>query len=518
MKHSRETCTMCRKQSGMVCYIKKYDRNLECLKANFILVAITKYGLNRSLVANNKKEWSHVNLPFQLGEVSGKYLDYLDKLLSYLQTLLSTLILQFPEQENLGSLLEHITSYRGVHWAMALVYGHKAERIERTAVFFQMTMFKETTTALTLKDAIEEVESQDGVSAWNTFLFLYEMMGLYTRTLLFSTLDVNTFNQKDRDMANKEYRWDVVIQDIIRPPRVWLNRGIMLYKLRNDSFVSHMKGLLERFESLEIFDDKFRLKKFTNIYQHFSPAFKDNQEIEVYSCEVCQRDVFSKDTKYVYHNFHPHCEPWFGTDEARSKKHSVYNVLTKADIHLNLENIILYNHNQQIEDGKPYITFAMGMGLKVICNEGECAHIYDSHIFKYRGVLSANFLGLLTRYRQEFRNLQCWTCKMYSKESHRCRSCKSRLYCSKECQTKDWKVHETICKELKEVGDQVKSDSYERKENGRIKVEEDYKHYIRGHEDCGDNCSGCHQVKNMYDKLGGKAHTKPSTDTDTEVD
>ena len=107
---------------------------------------------------------------------------------------------------------------------------------------------------------------------------------------------------------------------------------------------------------------------------------------------------------------------------------------------------------------------------------------------------------LIAKYKlMILKDMKCWFCKTHSSESHRCSTCKSRLYCSKVCQNEDWTVHKMICNDLKESGTQVKTDSQERREHSYLS--EEFKDYLKGC-DCGlKNCIICSVNKTAFSDL-----------------
>ena len=129
---------------------------------------------------------------FSVWKVSGKYIDFLDKLWSYLQGLLSILMSQYPEHVcgKLVELGQNVLSFRAAHWTLAMIYAVKSERIERTTEFIQRTLCEDTSCVLQLFNKIRKVESQERISAWNSFMFLYEMLGIYSMANIFSSVDV----------------------------------------------------------------------------------------------------------------------------------------------------------------------------------------------------------------------------------------------------------------------------------------------------------------------------------------
>ena len=68
-------------------------------------------------------------------------------------------------------------------------------------------------------------------------------------------------------------------------------------------------------------------------------------------------------------------------------------------------------------------------------------------------------------------NIWCDNCFKVGRKGHRCRKCLTKIYCTKECQREDFKVHNMICR-VEEVVRKKKGDRREREEVGRKDSEE----------------------------------------------
>ena len=94
---SSDNCVSCKKTSvdykqlhkkdspGMACYFKYFESEHNLFKKEF--VKLLRNNMNSSKTTSEKYEGSS-NFPFEFGEITGNYIDYLDKLLSNLQSLL----------------------------------------------------------------------------------------------------------------------------------------------------------------------------------------------------------------------------------------------------------------------------------------------------------------------------------------------------------------------------------------------------------------------------------------------
>ena len=65
---------------------------------------------------------------------------------------------------------------------------------------------------------------------------------------------------------------------------------------------------------------------------------------------------------------------------------------------------------------------------------------------------------------------RCNNCDLVGKKGHRCSNCLAKLYCSKECQLEDFKVHKKVCRKG-EVERKKKGEKGERKEEGERDAE-----------------------------------------------
>ena len=108
---------------------------------------------------------------------------------------------------------------------------------------------------------------------------------------------------------------------------------------------------------------------------------------------------------------------------------------------------------------------------------------------------------MVTKYESQLYELKCWSCKLLSGNSHRCSTCRSRVYCSKECQNKDWKLHKNICEILKEDGKQIKIESHKQKAQGSNRALANFEELVKGCK-CGEeNCETVHEIKRLYGNM-----------------
>ena len=161
---------------------------------------------------------------------------------------------------------------------------------------------------------------------------------------------------------------------------------------------------------------------------------------------------------------------------------------------------LVKNCSPRIKANTPYISYFGGSGLRVICNQGNCKDVFENVAY-YRIYLMNHVLNIISKYQKKFSDFQCWQCKILSSKCHRCSFCKSRQYCSEQCQHKDWKTHQTFCSELKETGTQIKVDAKERREQGDSRAQRAFESCISRCK-CGmEDCLMVHQLKLLYGKL-----------------
>lgn len=244
---------------------------------------------------------------------------------------------------------------------------------------------------------------------------------------------MNSFAANDKKMVVCPLTWKLDLESKYTIESIPVNIQIKLLEV-------HL-------ELLEIFEGALpALKPFRKIFEHFFTPGKEQQ-----SCELCLKEVETRDCKYVFHS------------------------LLARDFTTMCREKVKEFYSSQIEDGKAYITYMATSGFKVICNVGDCKDMYGPHIHELRAKQIQSFVLLMTKYRTMWTQFQCWFCKIYSRESHRCSTCKSRQYCSEDCQNKDWKIHQLICSQLKAAGTQLKTDVRTKKENGKKLKDEKFR-------------------------------------------
>jgi len=514
--HTYDTCTSCKNESadynhlhkkdssGMACHLKMLGSDV--FMRSFIFSS--KYQMNFKIPMTNIPISSSVNFPIEFGEITGHYLDYLDKLFSMLLSLLCHLRFRYPKVNRVAELLKLVTNFRGYHWSNALKTGVISERINLTMEFIRFLYSGDW--ILELNEVLGKFESQtSGVTAWNSFMFLYEMLGVCSVTHPMLTIDLDSINEEDKSSVNSAHLNSLNIKG--------KGHQLCILPLKNNVY-----DFREQLESLDICDENYQLKSFQEIYLHFETLFgaeflqsvstdvfqevaadqtsieeKETQQIKLVVCELCWKAVDIKNCHYVFHSilFFDMCL----MKEKNRKNSFMFENFKKACATM-------------IDPEKAYITYSIGSGMRVICNEGDCKGVFMEHVAFYRISNGLSLTSIINKYEQKFADFRCWTCKLYSGKSHRCSTCKSRLYCSQECQNKDWKIHQTICNDLKESGTQVKIDSQERKENSNIYTEKKFQEQVTSCK-CGkSDCEMVKQIKMLYGKTNNEQQTEEEVD------
>ena len=78
------------------------------------------------------------------------------------------------------------------------------------------------------------------------------------------------------------------------------------------------------------------------------------------------------------------------------------------------------------------------------CLSKECFEI----VYEQVGSILFRLMTEGTALAQRFEEHRCDACFRVNDKGHRCSSCKTKVYCSPECQNKDWIVHKLCCREL----------------------------------------------------------------------
>ena len=457
----------------MACYHKMFDSDLLLFRQKFQDILMKNMELT--------KETVHVqsigNLPFQFGEMSGNYIDYLDKLISFLQSLLCHLLYRYPKVQKLGELSRMLISFRAYHWAASLKSGVTSERVTMTLSF--VSFFFSADWILELHEILGKLELQNGVTAWNTFMFLYEMLGVSSMILPLLNIDINTCDEESIQRVSQHQLFTRTIKN--EEYKVFVNPQLL-----------QVMEFREQIHTLEITDAEFNLKPFCEIYEHFASSEcnmkakpQDLPKLHLYSCELCLTDVDPDLCQYVFNSM------WFfdsALTGGMNRDKMTWEEQRKACA-------------SQFDEERAYITFSIGSGLRVICNKGDCKDIFVDHVAVYRIQIFHSITSMLSKYKLQFKDLKCWSCKLLSGNSHRCSTCKSRLYCSKECQNKDWNLHKSLCDDLKEDGKQIKIDSHEQKARGGDRALETFAATLKGCK-CGEkDCAMVHDMRRLYGKM-----------------
>ena len=243
-------------------------------------------------------------------------------------------------------------------------------------------------------------------------------------------------------------------------------------------------------ENLHIWDKNFRLLPFKQITKQFETRqLKRTPKGEFFSCELCSVDIDPHDSVNVFHYL-----VTFDFQLRATAQPSIEAMALETD---RSSFKRLHKCISQLTEGIPYTTYIIGQGMATICNQGSCWDAYPDEIFESRTTHMLRSSLTMSKYSAKFSDLQCSHCKVLSRKCHRCSSCKSRFYCSGECQTNDWKFHKKICKMLQETGSQLKSDPKERKILGDQRAEEVMNTAMKG---CRCSDRGIHCI--LHGRLG----------------
>ena len=133
-----------------------------------------------------------------------------------------------------------------------------------------------------------------------------------------------------------------------------------------------------------------------------------------------------------------------------------------------VSDLFTQNHSRDaaISRGRAFVTFTPTGVTLYSCGKAPCSGEVMARIINTEMVLYSTAEML----EKKFGKQRCDSCDLVGKKRHRCTKCLTKLYCSKECQLEDFKVHRKVCRE-EEVERKKKGENGERKEEGGRDVE-----------------------------------------------
>lgn len=339
--------------------------------------------------------------PFILGELSGKYLSWIDKFLSYLGLLFGTWqrknwseIEQHNLEEDVQQIQFFVFGMRGEYWYYAT--------IERSR---EMTdyLFGEWVTPKVLEFAkigamanIEKVigtpnEQHPGRNIWwETFIFHFSEFFRKIKDTRFLMFNI----EKLPELTMLKSSYTDAMWNLSQPPSVRFP-------------IKRLDGVLE--ESFLV------------------------QLPEGTKCIICYQNLEGKKAQ------------WYLQNKVASKPECI---LWKIEPKAAVEDLLALRYGFDI----PIIFFFNSEGYNVCCPGTQKKHLCLDKMLQ----LKSEWYQLL--YKQSFafgiKSEKCKGCLKYSSYSHRCSDCKSVRYCSNGCLQDDWKFHEGDCSpDLKKMED-----------------------------------------------------------------
>jgi hypothetical protein len=335
--------------------------------------------------------------PFTLGEVSGKYLGWIDeKLATLILYTSSTLLYSNLQLEGSTDLLFKIWKYlmnlRAIYWYLVT----NEKRRCMTEVLFAQRLHL-TATTLNEEDSMMFLQADENKAAsknvwWETFL--HQLADFYKRL---RWTHYQMFDMAMPDHRRQEFGHLVPIQkyaiDCLRQPLEFLLPSKLEGPMMNSNFmVTLSEGTL---------------------------------------CSACDLDLSNKTAAWqilsvIYTMWPVNC-----------KEMSVRAIKGLP--------IIFEARNLPMQ-----MDLAQGQEL-VSCGAQDCiqniAKVWMDY-FEQLAIMTINWV---------FKTHRCHGCLKFCYESHRCSGCRSVRYCSKACLLEDWKVHEPSCKEM--AGDEEETAS-----------------------------------------------------------
>jgi len=334
--------------------------------------------------------------PFILGELSGKYLGWIDTSLSYLGLLFGAWSRKYEEeinQHDLNDDIKHIKKFifemRGGYWYYAT--------IERSR---EMTdyLFGQWAITQSVKFANEENGHMANVEKafrapnkqrlgrkvwWETFIFHLSEFFRKIKDIRYLKLDLQKFPEDELHMLKQSY--SDAMWNLSQPA------SIMLPVKRTD-------GVIE--ESFLV------------------------QLPEGTKCMVCYENLEGKKAQ------------WYLQYGEVSK---VECMLWQTEPNAPVEDLLALRFGFRL----PVIFFLNSEGYKVCCSGTTKKH----PCLKMMIQLKTEWHQILTRQSFNFglQSEKCYACLKYSLHCHRCSDCKSVRYCSNGCIQDDWQFHEKNC-------------------------------------------------------------------------
>ena len=119
-----------------------------------------------------------------------------------------------------------------------------------------------------------------------------------------------------------------------------------------------------------------------------------------------------------------------------------------------------------VKFSQPFVTFRCRI---FSCTGFFCQMLNKSKEVEFHKKISTVIISITSRLVAN----RCDYCGLLGRKAHRCNECKTKVYCSQECQSSDWYlVHKKICSKG-EVARKVKWDKKKREELGQ-EQEEDF--------------------------------------------
>jgi len=442
--HKKETCPNCDTKGHTKChsYNDKNSLEMACMvefaQRSLLKQLWMRFGYHgevrgsfegqtpcRCTSDSKKEEWDEctylMDPPFILGELSGKYLGWIDKFLSYLGLLACQFgkknlgeIQQYNLEEDVKQIRSFAFQMRGEYWYYATL---EKSREMTDYIFGEFCAkigleFAELGCMANVEKVFGTQDKKHPIRNiwWETLIFHFSEFFRKikdTRFFIFNLQKVPAYELTMLKSSYKDAMWNLSQPSSVMFP------------------IKRKDGVIE--ESFLV------------------------QLPEGTKCIICYQNLEGKKAQ------------WYLQNKVASKPECV---LWKTEPNAAVEDLLALRYGFDL----PIIFFFNSEGYKVCCSGTYKKHLCLEKMLQ----LKSEWYQLL--YKQSFtfgiKSEKCKGCLKYSLQSHRCSDCKSVRYCSNGCLQDDWKFHEVDCSpDMKKMEDKkLKKNKKCTKENANKKM------------------------------------------------
>ena len=352
--------------------------------------------------------------PFIMGEMSEKYLGWIDQKLSVLSVFISTIKLKFHEEteglgigDELGRLFKYLLMSRASYWYFAT----NEKRRYMTDVLFAQKMIElshflakeDTGTLFLIDEGFKKLDTKKNIW-WETFL--HHMADFYRR------LRWTHFQMYKNDFPN--HRAD----------------EFAVLRVFKEYAMSQLSRPVELLLPTQLEKPLVKSKMITESFLITLPAGSE--------CFSCNKDLSNLQAAWQLQG---------------PIKQALWVVISEGGTISDetVESLVLFRYKGQpliFEDRDWPGSEEDGFKFLSCGTQKQCTMKMVVTTITYFDKLARIAINWV------FNTQKCSGCLKFCYESHRCSGCRSVRYCSKDCLLEDWNAHEDRCKELAKLPQQ----------------------------------------------------------------